>query len=152
MALAAATRENAELKRFLINPLMADSAKAEVLSDILARAKAHKDAVGMVEFLARKKRLNVLSDVAENLRDRAAAHDGVLYVECTSAQPLTEKAVKEIAANLKKATGKEVEVAAKVDSSLLGGLTLRMGSLMLDHSVAGKLKQLRSSLNAPSLA
>jgi F-type H+-transporting ATPase subunit delta len=47
---------------------------------------------------------------------------------------------------LRGAVGKDVQLATKVDPSLLGGLVVKLGSRMIDSSLKTKLANLKVSL------
>jgi F-type H+-transporting ATPase subunit delta len=47
---------------------------------------------------------------------------------------------------LKQAVGTDVAVDAKVDTGLLGGLIVKIGSQMVDSSLRTKLQQLRLAM------
>lgn len=61
--------------------------------------------------------------------------------EVTSALPLTEAEQTKVTATLKAPS-----VTFKVDPSILGGLIVRVGDLVVDDSVAGQMSALRDSL------
>ena len=44
---------------------------------------------------------------------------------------------------IERRTGREIELEAVVDDDLLGGLVLRVGNMICDASVRGKLERLR---------
>lgn len=81
----------------------------------------------------------IVGDIAHELY----VQSGQLLVEVTSARPLTDDvraAVKEL---MTKQTGaKQIELAERIDASLIGGLTARTPDALLDVSVRGKLNQL----------
>jgi F-type H+-transporting ATPase subunit delta len=51
-----------------------------------------------------------------------------------------------IAEAVKKRTGKQVKVATRVDRGLIGGVVVRIGDLVIDASLRGRLQQLASQL------
>jgi F-type H+-transporting ATPase subunit delta len=64
----------------------------------------------------------------------------------TSAHPLNDRQVAELKANLKSRVGRDVLIDAKVDPALLGGLVVRLGSQMIDASIATKLNTLAHAM------
>jgi F-type H+-transporting ATPase subunit b len=66
--------------------------------------------------------------------------------EVTSALPLTSTEQNTVKSEILSKTGAEA-VTFRVDSSILGGLVVRVGDKVLDGSVAGKLEGLRTSLH-----
>jgi F-type H+-transporting ATPase subunit b len=67
-------------------------------------------------------------------------------VEVTSALPLTDDEKVVFQKNIGQMLGGKGQVNYKVDPTILGGVTIRVGDRVLDGSVAGQLQGLRNSL------
>jgi F-type H+-transporting ATPase subunit delta len=81
----------------------------------------------------------LVNDIAHELFEQK----GELLVDVTSARPLTDQVRAELKHVLKQATNAhEVDLAERIDPSLLGGLIARTPDAQLDASVRTKLKQL----------
>ena len=65
----------------------------------------------------------------------------------TSALPLSKKETEIINKDILKRSSKDLEVAFEVDPDLLGGLTIRVGDKMVDHSVLAQLTGMRALFN-----
>jgi F-type H+-transporting ATPase subunit b len=65
--------------------------------------------------------------------------------EVTSAMPLNDTEQKMVRENINSKIGAQ-DVSFRVDSSILGGLVIKVGDRVLDGSVEGKLENLRRSL------
>lgn len=68
--------------------------------------------------------------------------NGIVDIEIISARPLTEKIVDEI----KKNFGKKVETTETIDSSLLGGVTIKTENMIFDGSLKKQLELLKQRL------
>ena len=75
-----------------------------------------------------------------------ARHSGVVAAEVVSAQALTAAQLKSIKAALTTALGKDPEMTARVDPSILGGLKIKVGSRLFDASVKTRLDQMKFAL------
>lgn len=62
----------------------------------------------------------------------------------TSALPLSKKEKEVITKDILKRSGKDLDVTFEVDPNLLGGLTIRVGDKMVDHSVLSQLTGMRA--------
>ena len=84
-----------------------------------------------------------MADVYANL-----AHHGMGMEEAvvTSAFPLTKSQVDALKAKLAEITGSKIIMKQKVDASLIGGFTVRMGDRLIDGSIARQLAALRSQM------
>lgn len=65
----------------------------------------------------------------------------------TSALPLSKAEKDVITRDILKRSAKDVEVSFEVDPDLLGGLTIRVGDTMVDHSVLAQLTGMRALFN-----
>jgi F-type H+-transporting ATPase subunit delta len=70
----------------------------------------------------------------------------LLPVTITSAVALDEATVKSIGDAIGQQTGQQVELTAKVDPDVLGGLIVRVGNSILDASIRNRLENLRRSV------
>ncbi len=71
---------------------------------------------------------------------------GLLAAEVTSAFALSEEQQDKLAKALSARLGRHVRLNASEDASLIGGVVIRAGDLVIDGSVRGKLAQLAEAL------
>ena len=71
---------------------------------------------------------------------------GEVTADVVSAKPLTKTQVTKLAKTLKERVGKDVKISATVDESLIGGLIVKVGSKMIDTSIASKLNSLQNAM------
>jgi F-type H+-transporting ATPase subunit delta len=96
--------------------------------------------------LADNRRLAETGAVAKAFASLAAADRGEMTAEVTSAHPLTAAQTKAIAAKLKARVGRDVAISAKIDPAILGGLTVKIGSTLIDNSIQTRLNTLASAM------
>lgn len=70
----------------------------------------------------------------------------LLPVTVTSAVELDEATVRSIGDAIGRQTGQTVQLTAKVDPDVLGGLVVRVGNSILDASIRNRLENLRRSV------
>lgn len=104
------------------------------------------EAVNLVSLLATNNRLSILPEIAGLFEALRTRHRGIRQVHLSSAFELPEDARKELASALEKRFGAEVEITVETDSSLVGGVRIRAGDLVIDGSVRGKLHKLATEL------
>ncbi|MBI5360978.1 MAG: ATP synthase F1 subunit delta [Planctomycetes bacterium] len=97
-------------------------------------------------FLLRKRRVNLLVEISEQFNNLADAVQNIVRVKVTSAFPLTEQEITVLKERLTSITAKNIVISAFTDSSIIGGLTVRIGDDVVDASIAGGLKQMREQL------
>jgi F-type H+-transporting ATPase subunit delta len=69
-----------------------------------------------------------------------------LEVTVTSAVELDQGTVDHIGDAIAKQTGRKIDLDSTVDDSILGGLVLRVGNMVLDASVRNQLEKLRKNV------
>lgn len=80
-----------------------------------------------------------LAESAASLQDRTVAH-------VVTANELSDGQQAALAEKLGKIYGRAMSIHSEVDTSLLGGMTIRVGDEVIDGSTAGKVARLRASM------
>jgi F-type H+-transporting ATPase subunit delta len=99
-----------------------------------------------VRLVAEKGRAGELSVISEELDALVAQAQNRLSVELTTSYELSDAEAASIVETIEKASGRKVEATRTVDTSLIGGIVLRIGSYLADGSVRGRLERLRQEL------
>jgi F0F1-type ATP synthase delta subunit len=118
---------------------------AKVIAEKLLAEPARRDhwMKALASFLVENHMADDADLVSNDIAHELFVQGGPLLVEVTSARPLNESVRAELVSFLKKQTdAKEVVIAARTDTSLLGGVIARTPSQELDASVRAQLKQL----------
>lgn len=147
LELARAIKSSDELAAALANPLTGRDAKGALLAKLAA--KGDKLTLQSLATLATQGRAELLPLVAELLEAKLAKHNGAVMAEVVSARPLNKTVEKQIQAALEKATGKDVQLTLTENPEVLGGVSIRLGSYLLDATLAGALNNMRAQLLAP---
>jgi F-type H+-transporting ATPase subunit delta len=144
--LAAMIEGSADFKRMIRSPVISRGDQSRALAEILKRAQASELTKKFAGLLAANRRLFALSDVIRSYLDILAGRRGEVTAQVTSAQPLSQRQLADLEAQLRRAVGGKVAVESHVDAGLLGGLVVRLGSRMVDSSLRTKLQQMRLAL------
>ena len=114
---------------------------------LVEKAFAGKTSKAMMNFLkviVQKDRFDCLPAVAVAAQQMHDQMSGKIQATLITAEKVDKKNREEIAEQLSKKLGKEVELNAEVDSSIIGGVVVRVGDTVYDSSVAGQLEQVRA--------
>ena len=95
-------------------------------------------------LMASKRRLFVLPAMLESIEALLAEHRGVVQVEIVSAQELERSESEALEGMLRESLGKDVKIDISVDSGLIGGLSAKIGSRLVDASIRTRLARLRN--------
>ena len=137
---------SADFVRFLKSPILSRSDQSKGIAAIAGRAGLAPITVSFLGLVAANRRLSVLPSMTISFRAILADRRGETTAHVTSAIPLSESQTVSLADTLKKAIGRNIDVAAKVDPSILGGLIVKVGSQMVDSSLKSKLQRLKLAM------
>ncbi|HEY3497546.1 MAG TPA: ATP synthase F1 subunit delta [Polyangiaceae bacterium] len=143
---AAAYQTSQDLRSVLENPLVAHEQREAVLKDIAKRLGLGELALTAVRYLASRRRLVLLPDIARRLGTLADEKEGVVRATVTSAQPLSEAFYLKLTAELSRRVGKKVLLDRQQDPSLIAGVLTRVGDMTIDGSLRGRLERIERQL------
>lgn len=144
--LAAAVRESADLAALIKNPEVSREAAAKAVDAVAEYLKLSGLTRNFLGVLAANRRLAALPDVVRAFTAIAAAARGEVTAEVTTAHPLDEAQLAQLAEKLKVREGRSVTVKAHVDPAILGGLVVKIGSRMIDGSIRTRLNSLAQAM------
>jgi F-type H+-transporting ATPase subunit delta len=140
---------NASLQRVLTNPAIPIARKRGVVEQLLARAGSLQPAVSkLLLMLAERDRLAILPDLARAFDSRLMDHQNVIRAQIVTAVELTPDRVTALTAGLKSATGRNVHVETRVDTTIIGGAVARIGGTVYDGSITRQLERMKETLAA----
>ncbi len=134
---AAALLGNPRLTRAEVGTLLAPPASAQGIGEAFGQ---------FLGLLFDNRRLHLLPEIAGLFDELRFEAERVVRAKVTSAAALSGGELETIKAALRKRFGREVEVDASVDESLIGGAVIDAGDVVIDGSIRGKLERLQSAL------
>jgi F-type H+-transporting ATPase subunit delta len=138
--------ESDELRRVISSPLISREQQAKSIDAIVAQAGIGELTRRFVRIVASNRRLFALRSIIEVFNRMLAERRGELTAEVTSAKPLSPQQAEAVNAALRGAVGRKVSMDLKVDPKLLGGLRVKVGSRLVDASLASKLQRLQLAM------
>lgn len=139
-----------ELQQFLENPFTKADAKKAVLKQVFGN-QAHPFMDNFLMLLVDRGRIMFLSGICQQYQALLRKLKGIVLAEVTSAVELNDAQKDQVKQQVQRMTGAAaVEIAAKVDPELLGGVVIQAGSQVIDASLKGQLRQI--SLRLAGLA
>lgn len=129
------------------HPRLSGDEKKALLAKTVGRP-ASKTALRFLELLIDKKRFGLLPRIVEKAGKVLDERNGVLRALARCAHPLAPQEMESLKARLSRFSGKRVELEARVDESLLAGVSVRLGDWVLDGSLRGRLRRMGDTLKA----
>ena len=138
--------ESEDLNRLIRSPVVSRDEQSKGMTAVLESAGIGELTKNFVGVVADNRRLFALPGMLKGFQALLADHRGETTAEVVSAKALSDAQMKALGESLKKATGSNVTIDAEVDEELLGGLVVKVGSLMVDSSLRTKLTKLRFAM------
>lgn len=145
LKLAAALARDPQMSRLIDNPRVPRERFVEFFIDVCGK-KLDKDGANFIRLLTENRRLALLPEIAGLYETLRASAEARVEAEVISASAVGADQLKTIAAALKQRLGRDVTLATRLDPSLVGGIVIRAGDLVIDGSVRSKLKALATHL------
>jgi len=133
-----------ELQVFFFSPYFSTPEKEEGLDKVVTGVDPLVR--NFLKLLIEKSRMPAVFRIRRSLDVLWQRENKLLPVEVTSAIELDKKTVKEIGDRIGEQTGRKVELSAKVEPDILGGIVVRVGNSVIDASIRARLEQLRKQV------
>jgi F-type H+-transporting ATPase subunit delta len=146
LAQLALVASDGAIKALLLKPQLTAEQKINVFASV-CDCVFDDTAKNFLLQLASNRRLEVLPAVYILFQEFLAEQEKTVDVNVKSAYPLSDEEVKKLTASLRARLGKEVKMESEVDESLIGGIIVHAGDMVIDSSVRGKLAKLTNVLN-----
>jgi len=140
--------DSAELKQLFANPLVGANIKKGVVESVFG-SQISAATKSFLLLLVDRKRIAFLSEIVSEFKALLRVIDEVALAEVTTALKLSKSQEDNICDRVKAMTkAKSVELDVTINPDLIGGVIIKVGSQVVDASIRGQLRRLKSSLTA----
>ena len=139
-------KENKDFKLLVKSPLIASDEKQKIMEKILSKQLSDKLTTNFLKIISNNKRFDHLSSIISQFMNINAQKRGNVLADVTSADELSDKQKNEINDQLKSTLGEKLSLNFKVDKKIIGGLIIKVGSKMIDSSLASKINKLKIAM------
>jgi F-type H+-transporting ATPase subunit delta len=147
LRVAAAVTLNDVMQQVLSNPALTAEQQAQALTGVCGDA-INSQGSNFISILAGNKRLTLLPEIYALFETYKANQEKTIDVQVYSAFDVAEETRQTLAQVLTTKLEREVKVDSIVEPSLLGGVLIRAGDLVIDGSVRGRLNKLAEAMNS----
>lgn len=144
--------ESAEWRFIATDPRLGLEAVGKAAAQVAQIAGFSKLMSNFLAVGAQNRRLYLLPAFIEHFIEDVSTHRGEFRADVRIARPLTDIQREKLTALLAVAAGGKVHLIEVEDASLIGGLTVKIGSQFVDASVKSKLDHLERTLKGTSVA
>ena len=131
--------------RLLGAPNLSKAERCRILDDSF-RGKVEPYVLNYLKILTEKGYMRYFDQCVKSYRELYNRDNGILPVTAVTAVPMTDTQVKALTAKLQQITGKRIELVAKLDPKVLGGVRLDYDGKRVDDTVAHRLDAVRNML------
>jgi F-type H+-transporting ATPase subunit delta len=140
-------KESQPLQNFFANPFISGEDKKGVIGKILSD-DTNPIFRNFLMLLVDRRRITLVEDIGQEYLAKLRELNQTVLAEVISAVPLTDEQQQTIKEKVKSMTdAREVELDSKIDSDIIGGVIIKVGSQVVDSSLRGQLRRLSLSLN-----
>jgi F-type H+-transporting ATPase subunit delta len=147
LGMLAAVLQQPKVVTYMSVPSRSASELANTLVGLCGSDISEK-AANFVRLLAANKRLALIPQISVLYDQLKADRERIIDVDVVSAFTISDAAQQSLSAALKAKLQREVKLSTRIDQSLIGGVVIRAGDLVLDSSIRGKLNKLSETMNA----
>ena len=147
LGLAAAVSQDDTMQRVLKAPRLTSTEKATTFVEVCGD-KFDAQARNFLSIVSENNRMELLPEIADMFELYKAEQEKSVDVDVTSAFALNDEQQDKLAKVLSARLNREVRLQASEDASLIGGVVIRAGDLVIDGSVRGKLAKLAEALKS----
>jgi F-type H+-transporting ATPase subunit delta len=130
----------------LQSPLLPAAKKKKMAEHILERSSLGSKSMRFLLLLVENDRLILLTDLLEYLPVLWNEEQGIATYEVSSVVPLSPDQKRRLEEKLTLLEQRPVALTYRMDSSLIGGLSIRKGNIVYDASIQSDLERLKQNI------
>ena len=135
-----------EFINLIKDPRNTQSEQINVIDLIHAKYGLNNTFVKFLKLLVSKRRLFFLQKILKDFLLICSNERGQIVAKLTAAKELSNIEIENIKNSLKDNFGSNLKLEFTHDPSLLGGLMIQVGSIMIDTSIKNKLKKIENNM------
>ena len=136
-----------DLRTFIEMPQFPREEKWQVIRTAF-EGRVSRDILGLLRVLVSRRREKLVADVAYEFSELVNEGLGRVHADVITAKPLDDELLAALRQVLEASTRREVVIDTRVDPTMIGGVRLSLGDLVVDGTTRRALHDLRRSLAA----
>ncbi|WP_440717220.1 F0F1 ATP synthase subunit delta [Klebsiella pneumoniae] len=146
LAFAAEVTKNDQMAELLSGALAPETLSEAFIA--ICGEQLDENGQNLIKVMAENNRLKVLPDVLEQFIHLRAASEAIAEVEVISANQLSDEQLARIVSAMEKRLSRKVKLNCNIDKSVMAGIIIRAGDMVIDGSVRGRLERLADVLQS----
>tara|TARA_B100000029_G_scaffold513927_1_gene614967 strand:+ start:2980 stop:3537 length:558 start_codon:yes stop_codon:yes gene_type:complete len=145
-ALVKLISENKDFSSLIKDPTSYQNDQLKVISKISEIFNLNNLLFKFLSFLISKRRFFFVEKILKDFIDTCSKKRGEVKAELISAKKLSDNEIDNIKNELSKNFTSKIKLNYKHDENLIGGLIVKIGSIMVDTSIKNKLRQIENRM------
>lgn len=138
--------ENGEFYRIISSRIFALEDRSKILEAVLDKSGFRPVVKNFLRLLLEKNRIGAIGEITDYYASLTDEITGIARADIVTAKALKEETLTEIEGVLRKLTAKDVKTFVREDESLIGGVIVKIGDLVLDGSVKTQIEGLKETI------
>ncbi len=139
-------KKNILFANFLINPLITPNKRIKIIEEFAKLLKFDETFTSFLKVMAQHNRLYLSESICKIFNDLIQNKSNKTNIDLITTSKLNEKIESQITKKFEKITGKKVIINNIIDKNIIGGMIIKINSLMIDSSIKTKLEKYQFSL------
>ena len=139
-------KSNPAFISFLKNPTNQQELQSKVFSEISKIMKLNINFSNFLQLVINKRRIFFLEKILDKFIKISSNRKGKIDATLISSKDLSQDDRNKISQEISKAIKSKLEFTFKTDKSLISGIKIQVGSLLIDTSLSNKLKRIKQSI------
>ena len=135
-----------DLNNFFRSPIYVADDQEKVFLKVCEKLNLSNDLKNTILLMINKGRCYDLVNFTKDFLKLCSIKKNELTVDIRSAKKISKEDLEEITGVVKEVTQKSIKLNTEIDPSIIAGLEMKVGSILLDSSVNSKLNNLRNTL------
>ena len=139
-------KDNKELSLVIKSPLITSIDKLNIFESLLKKINANELTSTFLKVIQKNKRFSNLASIITQFMNINSQKRGDVLADITSADELNDEQKNNITNQLKSILGDKLSLSFDVDKNIMGVLIVKVGSKMIDTSLANKINKLKIAM------
>ena len=128
-----------EIRVFFNSPLINPLKRTEILNKVLSSTNLSKSFSNFLITLAKNSKLFLIIKIHNEYAKLLDISNGILTVSVTTTEKLQKEQEKKIIDTIGKKLGAKIKLNKLIDPGIIGGIIIKINSVMIDNSIKSKL-------------
>jgi len=136
-----------ELRSVLLSPVVNIQSKLLIANDVLNKLDIKSPVKKLITLLIESHRIDHLQAIAETFIEEVNCKRGIVSGELFTTAKIDADEIFKLQNSLSEKLNKKVTLEQKVEPSLIGGILVRVGGVIIDGSIRGRMDALKNTIN-----